>query len=107
MYVGSTKCRPMVILSKLFRNAISTTHSCVGGMIGMAWALGGSNCVIWYAPLSTFPYIGGVGGIVLSWFFSPILSAIIASSLFYGMRLVVLRKMIMRIQQEFMYCIQY
>ena len=91
MYVGSTKCRPMVILSKLLEMPVSTTHSCVGGMIGMAWALGGSNCVIWYAPLSTFPYIGGVGGIVLSWFFSPILSAIIASSLFYGMRLVVLR----------------
>ena len=91
MHVGSIKCRFMVVFSKLLEMPVSTTHSCVGGMIGMAWALGGSNCVIWYVPLSTFPYIGGVGGIVLSWFFSPILSAIIASSLFYGMRLLVLR----------------
>ena len=80
-----------LFLASFLEMPVSTTHSCVGGMIGMAWALGGSNCVIWYAPLSTFPYIGGVGGIVLSWFFSPILSAIIASSLFYGMRLVILR----------------
>ena len=80
-----------LFLASFLEMPVSTTHSCVGGMIGMAWALGGSNCVIWYAPLSTFPYIGGVGGIVLSWFFSPVLSAVLASSLFYGMRLIVLR----------------
>ena len=39
---------------------VSTTHSCVGGMIGMAIALGGTDCVIWYKPVETFPYIGGV-----------------------------------------------
>lgn len=80
-----------LFLASFLEMPVSTTHSCVGGMIGMAWALGGSNCVIWYVPLSTFPYIGGVGGIVLSWFFSPVLSAVLASSLFYGMRLIVLR----------------
>ena len=27
---------------------VSTTHSCVGGMIGMTIALAGTDCVIWY-----------------------------------------------------------
>jgi len=70
---------------------VSTTHSCVGGMIGMTIALVGSDCVIWYKITDTFPYIGGVGGIILSWFISPIFSAIISSSLFSLLRLLVLR----------------
>ena len=80
-----------LFLASYLEMPVSTTHSCVGGMIGMAWALGGSKCVIWYVPLNTFPYIGGVIGIVLSWLFSPILSAIIASTLYYTIRSVVLR----------------
>ena len=35
---------------------VSTTHSCVGGMIGMAMVLKGPSCVIWYKPVETFPY---------------------------------------------------
>ena len=42
---------------------VSTTHSCVGGMIGMTLVLGGADCVIWYKPIDTFPYISGVSGI--------------------------------------------
>ena len=45
---------------------VSTTHSCVGGMIGMTIAIVGSDCVIWYKTTDTFPFIGGVSGIVLS-----------------------------------------
>ena len=56
-----------LFLASFLEMPVSTTHSCVGGMIGMAWALGGSQCVIWYKPLSTFPYMGGVSGILLSW----------------------------------------
>ena len=70
---------------------VSTTHSCVGGMIGMTMILKGADCVIWYKPVDTFPYIGGVGGIVMSWFLSPLFSAFIASSLFYILRASVLR----------------
>ena len=54
---------------------VSTTHSCVGGMIGMTMLSGGSDCVIWYKKSDAFPYVGGVSGIVLSWFLSPIFSA--------------------------------
>ena len=62
---------------------VSTTHSCIGGMIGMTWALKGYNCVQWYIPLQTFPWIGGVISIVISWFISPIFSAMIAM-IIYG-----------------------
>ena len=70
---------------------VSTTHSCVGGMIGMTIALAGTECVIWYEQIETFPYIGGVSGIVISWFISPVFSGIISSILFYITRLLVLR----------------
>ena len=43
-------------------------------------------------PVDTFPYVGGVGGIVMSWFLSPIFSGIIAMILFAVTRALVLRK---------------
>ena len=75
-----------------FEMPVSTTHSCVGGMVGMTIVLAGPNCVIWYKPLDTFPYVGGVGGIVMSWFISPILSGFLASFIYGCMRCIVLRR---------------
>jgi sodium-dependent phosphate transporter len=80
-----------LFLASYLEMPVSTTHSCVGGMIGMAIALKGVNCVIWYKPLTTFPYVGGVSGIVISWFISPLFSAIIAATLFATLRIFVLR----------------
>ena len=80
-----------LFLASYLEMPVSTTHSCVGGMVGMAIALKGSNCVIWYKPLDTFPFVGGVGGIVLSWFLSPLFSAIIAAFVFQTLRTFVLR----------------
>ncbi len=80
-----------LFLASRLEMPVSTTHSCVGGMIGMAIALGGSNCVIWYKAIDTFPYISGVSGIVLSWFLSPFFSALIASLLFWIIREFILR----------------
>ena len=74
-----------------FEMPVSTTHSCVGGMIGMTIAIVGNDCVIWYKEIDTFPYIGGVGGIVLSWFISPIFSGLISSFIFGLTRQFVLR----------------
>ena len=81
-----------LFLASYLEMPVSTTHSCVGGMIGMALTLKGSDCVIWYKPVETFPYIGGVGGIVLSWFISPLFSGIIAAFIFGCVRSCVLRK---------------
>ena len=81
-----------LFLATYLEMPVSTTHSCVGGMIGMAMVLGGTDCVIWYKSVDTFPYVGGVGGIVISWFISPIFSGLIAFSVFYITRSTVLRK---------------
>ena len=80
-----------LFLASYFEMPVSTTHSCVGGMIGMTMVTGGSDCVIWYKATDSFPWVGGVSGIVLSWFLSPIFSAIVASFIFYITRWTVLR----------------
>ena len=82
---------------------VSTTHSCVGGMIGMTIALAGTDCVIWYKEKETFPYVGGVGGIVLSWFLSPIFSALISSFIFGISRSMVLRHSYESKRLEYLY----
>ena len=71
-----------LFIATKYEMPVSTTHSCVGGMIGMTLALKGSDCVIWWSEKDTFPFVGGVGGIVLSWVISPVFSAIISSTLF-------------------------
>jgi len=81
-----------LFLASYFEMPVSTTHSCVGGMIGMTIALAGTDCVIWYKEVDDFPYIGGVGGIVMSWFISPIFSGIIASGIYSATRAIVLRQ---------------
>ena len=81
-----------LFLATYLEMPVSTTHSCVGGMIGMTMVTGGYNCVIWYKETDTFPFIGGVSGIVLSWFLSPIFSAIISGFIYYMTRLTILRR---------------
>jgi len=81
-----------LFLASYLEMPVSTTHSCVGGMIGMTIASVGSECVIWYKKTDTFPFVGGVGGIVLSWFISPICSGIISSIIFGFTRKFVLLK---------------
>lgn len=81
-----------LFLASYFEMPVSTTHSCVGGMIGMTLVTGGSDCVIWYKKLDTFPWVGGVYGIILSWLLSPLFSSIVSSMIFYLTRYFVLRK---------------
>jgi len=80
-----------LFLASYLEMPVSTTHSCVGGMIGMTIAIVGSDCVIWYESKNTFPYVGGVIGIILSWFISPIFSAISSALIFSFSRCLVLR----------------
>ena len=81
-----------LFLASKYEMPVSTTHSCVGGMIGMTMVLAGPDCVIWYKSVDTFPYIGGVSGIVMSWFLSPLFSALFAMIIFGITRSLVLRK---------------
>ena len=43
-----------LFLASKYELPVSTTHSCVGGMIGMTIALAGSHCVIWYTTIDSF-----------------------------------------------------
>ncbi len=67
---------------------VSTTHSTIGGMSGMALVAGGSGCVTWDEPTDEFPYRKGVTAIVISWLLSPVLSGFCASLLFWVVRAV-------------------
>jgi sodium-dependent phosphate transporter len=70
---------------------VSTTHSTIGGVIGMTMMTRGSGCVLWYAPTDNFPFLSGVSAIVVSWIISPLASGIVAAALYGLTYLVVLR----------------
>ena len=80
-----------LFIASKYEMPVSTTHSCVGGMIGMTMVLKGSRCVVWYEEKELFPYVGGVAGIVLSWVISPVFSAAISSTLYSIIRQVIMR----------------
>lgn len=80
-----------LFLASKYEMPVSTTHSCVGGMIGMTMVLKGSECVIWYEEKDSFPYVGGVVSIVASWVVSPVFSALISGGVFACIRAFVLR----------------
>jgi sodium-dependent phosphate transporter len=60
---------------------VSTTHSCIGGIIGFALTAKGTDAVNWPK----------VQQVVMSWFLSPVLSGIIAAILYWFVRCFVLR----------------
>uniref|UniRef100_A0A7S1X941 Phosphate transporter n=1 Tax=Tetraselmis chuii TaxID=63592 RepID=A0A7S1X941_9CHLO len=80
-----------LILASYWELPVSTTHSTVGGVIGMAVTAYGSSAVVWYEPSDSFPYMEGVAAIVLSWIISPVLSGIFSAVLFGTVRATVLR----------------
>ena len=71
---------------------VSTTHSTVGGIIGMSLVARGASSVNWGARTTDeFPWLTGVSNIILSWVFSPVLSGAVAALLFVLVRGTVLR----------------
>jgi len=60
-----------LLIASLTAIPVSTTHAIVGGVVGMTVAGVGTECLNWAID-------GGLGGIVLSWVISPILSGLIA-----------------------------
>tara|TARA_B100000073_G_scaffold225313_1_gene187781 strand:+ start:4424 stop:6085 length:1662 start_codon:yes stop_codon:yes gene_type:complete len=81
-----------LILASYLEMPVSTTHSCVGGMIGMTLATRGQKCVIWSKKVDEFPYVKGVSAIVVSWLLSPIVSGVFAFALFFSIRTLVMRR---------------
>lgn len=80
-----------LLLASYLELPVSTTHSTVGSIIGMAIAYGGPNCVVWQKRTDIFPYLRGVSAIVASWVISPLCAALLSSALFYLVRTLVLR----------------
>lgn len=70
---------------------VSTTHSVIGGIIGMSLVAVGSNCIVWNRPSDEFPFVRGVTSIVLSWVFSPVCSGAVAAGVYASVRKLVLR----------------
>ena len=83
-----------LILASYLELPVSTTHSCVGGIIGMTMMARGKRCVIWnytkndYGNGTTnmgwdnFPWLDGVSEIIVSWILSPVASGICAAILY-------------------------
>ena len=70
-----------LILATLYGLPVSTTHSCIGGIIGMAIVSKGWNAVNWKK----------VGLVASSWIAAPVISSLLSTAIF-----VVLRKGILR-----------
>lgn len=69
---------------------VSMTHTTVGATVGMALTIRGGG-VIWSKSKDEFPYITGVVPIFLSWVVSPVMAGIIATILFFFIRMFILR----------------
>lgn len=72
---------------------VSTTHTMVGSIIGMSMVAQGADSVIWYEAPSggDDPFPGGVVSLVLAWFITPAMAAIVAGLLFIFTKVVVLK----------------
>ena len=71
---------------------VSTTHSIVGAIIGMSLIAAGPDSIVWTSPATaTSPFPGGVVAIILAWFITPVMAAIVAGLLFLFTKLVVLK----------------
>jgi sodium-dependent phosphate transporter len=73
---------------------VSTTHSIVGAIIGMSMVAAGPDSVVWYTapnPGAGSPFPGGVVSIILAWFITPAMAAVIAALLFLFTKMFVLK----------------
>jgi solute carrier family 20 (sodium-dependent phosphate transporter) len=52
---------------------------------------GGAGAVIWNKKINEFPFVSGVVAIVISWFASPLVAGLISFTLFWLVRVAVLR----------------
>jgi len=92
-----------LVLASYFEMPVSTTHSCIGGIIGMTLMSRGHRCVIWNYSKNdysngtvnmgwgSFPWLDGVSEIVVSWIISPIASGICAALIYGTINLFILR----------------
>jgi sodium-dependent phosphate transporter len=80
-----------LLVATKYELPVSTTHSCVGAVVGFTWAIKGTDCIQWAESSSSFPYTKGISAIVISWFLSPLLSGIFSGIIFFVTRWSTLR----------------
>lgn len=85
-----------LVVASALEMPVSTTHSCVGGLIGMTLVARGDDCVVWSKKADEFPYVKGVAAIVVSWVLSPVISGCFSFAMF-----LILRTLVMRSENSF------
>jgi len=83
-----------LLLASFLELPVSTTHSVIGGIIGMSLTAKGSDAVVWYEFDDDADFLKkfkGVVPVIASWVISPVLSGVFAVILFWGTRTFVLR----------------
>jgi solute carrier family 20 (sodium-dependent phosphate transporter) len=92
MFIVCVTTGMWLLLATSYGLPVSTTHSAVGSIVGMSIACAGWDAVVWYKEVNTFPYVGGLSGIILSWIISPVLACAFSVVLFGATRVLVLRQ---------------
>eukprot|EP00210_Caulerpa_lentillifera_P008056 g7693.t1 len=86
-----------LLIASYLEIPVSTTHSLVGGIVGMSIVAKGLDSVQWYRHNeekgSNLEEHVGVAAIAASWAISPILSGLISAAMFYLVRRFILRVM--------------
>eukprot|EP00803_Ostreobium_quekettii_P009672 evm.model.scf_943.5 EVM.evm.TU.scf_943.5 scf_943:46971-49011(+) len=83
-----------LLLASYLELPVSTTHSAIGGIVGMALTAHGSEAVVWYEfddSKEALKKYKGVAPIIVSWVVSPVLSGVLAVFLFWFVRTFILR----------------
>lgn len=75
-------CAFWLIVATWFELPVSSTHTCIGGMLGMAVVSRGFKAIHWSTVIN----------VICSWFYTPLLAGIISFSLFWIIRRTVLTK---------------
>jgi len=81
-----------LMIATYFEMPVSTTHSIIGGIVGMALVAYGGDAVKWHEidEDEKFP-VKGISSVVISWVFSPVASGIVAVFFFLFARTFILR----------------
>ena len=73
-------CAVWLLASTLWSLPVSSTHTCIGGMIGMAIVSKGFKAVNWHTVIN----------VICSWFYTPVIAAAISYTLFRIIRATIL-----------------
>ena len=82
MFTVLIGCAFWLVIATYYALPVSSTHTCIGGMLGMAIASKGPKAIHW----------GTVINVICSWFYTPLIAGIISFCLFWITRRMILKK---------------